>query len=178
MAVDLLRPALRPARPKVTTARLVATVDLAVSGIVLALALAIGVQWFLVQRTLDGYDAEAAALQPRWSAVRSDVQQIQRLRRDVNALQTAFTAPEWIDVFEAVRAAMPPGLWLFKVSVIDTGALEVTVRTTQPPAAAQFIQRLQATPGLRDVRLVLTETVRAAGADVSQATIAAQVAPR
>ena len=40
---------------------------------------------------------------------------------------------------------------------------------------SQFLQRLSNTPGLSNVRLVLTEPVRSGGAELTQATIAAAV---
>ncbi|HEV8352621.1 MAG TPA: PilN domain-containing protein [bacterium] len=175
MAVDLMRPALRQARPAITGARIAVMVNLAFTGLVLALILATGIQWMQQRRILAASDAQAATLQPQWQAVQEQTQRVRRLRRDVSALRAAFAAPEWVDVFEAVRAAVPPGLWLFRVTAADTGGLEVTARTAQAQRVAAFIQRLQATPGLRDVRLVLTETVRAGAGDVVQATIAAQV---
>lgn len=175
MAVDLLRPALRQSGPRLTGARVAVAASIAVSALVLALILAIGIQWFGERRVLAAYEVQIAALQPQWTELRTQTQQIRPLRRDVSALRTALAAPQWIDVFEAVRAAMPSGLWLFKVSAAETGALEVTVRTSQTQAVPLFLQRLQATPGLRDVRLVQTETVQTGAAEVSQATIAAQV---
>lgn len=149
--------------------------DVAVSCILGALLLAMGLQLAGVGPAGARVDQAIAAIRPQWAAMRAQSAEIQRMRGEILATRALRAAPSWPEALEALRTVVLPGVWLARVTVDDTGAIEVAVRAMQSKAIAEFVARLQSVQGVEEVRLVSTETLRVAGQEVLQATIKARV---
>lgn len=178
MAVDLLRPALQRSRLTVSAIAVMLAVDVAVSCILGALFLALGLQLAGVGRAGARLDQEIAVVRPQWAAISAQQAEITRMRREMLAIRALYAEPPWPEALEALRAVVPPGVWLIRVTVHDTGIINVSVRASQAKVIAAVVRRLQSVPGIEGVRLVSTETVRAAGQDFLAATLEARVSPR
>ena len=174
MTIDLMRPALRRSRRKVQLIPIAILIETIASGIVAALLLAIIMQSFGLARTTARIDREISVLNPGWSIVREHTEQIRGLRREVEATGKLLAAPDWSNLLDSLRAAIPDRLWLTRLVIDESGVVEVVIRTSHPPTIPEFLRRLQSTPGVRDVRLVFTETVRVDDQEVLQAGVAAQ----
>jgi hypothetical protein len=176
MAVDLLRPALQPSRRSTSVVMVVVlAADVAVSCMVGALLVAMGLQLAGVGPARARIDQEIAAIRPQWAAMSAQRAEIPRMRREIMAIRGLRAAPPWPEALEALRTVAPAGLWLARVTIDDTGSIDVAVRASQSKVIAEFVARLQSVQGIDGVRLVSTETVRVAGQEILQATIAARV---
>jgi len=178
MAVDLLRPALQRSRVTVSAIAVMLAVDVAVSCILSALLLALGLQFAGVVRAGARVDQEIAAIRPQWASINAQQAEITRMRREMLAIRALYAGPPWPEALEALRAVVPPGVWLIRVTVQDTGIVNVAVRASQAKVIAAVVWRLQSVQGIEGVRLVSTETVRVAGQDFLVATIEARVSPQ
>lgn len=178
MAVDLLRPALQRSRRSISAIMVMLAADVAVSCILGALLLAVGLQLAGAGRASARLDQEIAAIRPQWAAISAQQAEIIRMRREMLAIRALYAGPPWPEALEALRAVVPPGVWLIRVTVYDTGTINVAVRAPQANVIAAVVRRLQSVQGIEGVRLVSTETVRAAGQDFLVATLEARVSLR
>ncbi len=178
MMVDLLRPAFRISKRKVSPWTITIALESLASWFVVALLLAIVLQSTTVGRAAAKIDWEMAALYPQWTSFREQTQEVQRLQREIEAFRKVLGGPAWLNLLESLRVTAPPGVWLAGLTADESGALEVVLRTTEPGAIGVFLDRLHTIPALRDIRLALTETVTVGTQELLQAKVVAQVVVR
>lgn len=175
MSIDLLRPALRPPRPRPTLSEGLIAVESMVTLLAFAVLAAVLVQSLDVGRTLAMLERDVAAARQQWEPVGQRQRETQRTRREVRELQTLMREPPWGDLLETLRRSLSPGMWLVRVVAQASGEFEVTLRARDTALIPEFVQRLQAVRGVYEVRLETTETTRVGEEDVGQATIVCRV---